>query len=367
MQYRRMPIEAESPEELGYETIQFNLAESSVSDRKAADFLTDIGDLLLCYGEHRGRKEFRELIASESPGITADDVLITPSAATALFIIHTSLLKKGDKLIVSFPNYATNLETPYAIGADIIKAELRIENKFRFDIQDLIQRVSGSTRLVSVTHPHNPTGVNLTSDDFMRLKNIAHEGIPVLVDETYRELNYSKNLSYAASLHENMISVSSMSKAFGIPGVRIGWIICRNKMLMEKFLAAKEQIIISNSVIDEEIAFRAYREKERLLRDVLIECRRNRDIVSNWLNEEKRLTCVIPEGGVICFPKINVNFDEAKFYRILYHEYKTMVGPGHWFGFDDSYFRLGFGWTNEKDLLQGLKNITAALDNSTIP
>ncbi len=114
-----MPIELESPEQIGYHNVRYNLAESSVRDISFdADSIT-IDNLILCYGDHLGKPELRTLISQETNNISANNILLTPSAATALFIIATSLLNPEDHLIVISPNYATNIETPRAIGCEI--------------------------------------------------------------------------------------------------------------------------------------------------------------------------------------------------------------------------------------------------------
>ena len=119
MRYSRMPIEVESPEEFGYGNIRFNLSESSIADQSLADFGLLVPDgLVLLYGEHKGSPELRALIAADDPALSADDVLITGGAAGALFIVATALLGKEDNLVVVRPNYATNLETPRAIGCE---------------------------------------------------------------------------------------------------------------------------------------------------------------------------------------------------------------------------------------------------------
>ena len=116
MRYRRMPIEIESPEQLGYDTITNNLSESSVADRRLARSRPRSGGrrrpLLLCYGDHLGDPPLREAIAAGGDGLGADDVLVTPGAAAALFATATSLLEPGDHVVVVRTNYATNLETP---------------------------------------------------------------------------------------------------------------------------------------------------------------------------------------------------------------------------------------------------------------
>ncbi|MEZ0373646.1 MAG: pyridoxal phosphate-dependent aminotransferase, partial [Candidatus Sericytochromatia bacterium] len=256
MLYRRMPIEAESPEEYGYERIAHNLSESSMPDAHLRDLRLDLQELILLYGEHRGLRALREQVAGMYPGITADDVLITPGAAAALFILHTALLEKDDHLIVQHPNYSTNLETPRAIGCDLTRWRLGFDQGFRADPAWLDGQFRSSTRLVSITTPHNPSGQVLRSVELESIvERVLASKAHLLVDETYRDLCYVDDQpALAASLDPRVISVSSLSKAYGLPGIRIGWIICRDAALLEHCLAAKEQILICNSVVDETIA-----------------------------------------------------------------------------------------------------------------
>ncbi len=151
MKYRRMPIEEESPEQFGYERIRCNLTESSVRDRSLADLGIELRDLLLFYGDHAGNESFRDLVADQSGGaaggVTRDDVLVTAGAAQALFIIATSLLDKGDHLVVIRPNYATNIETPRAIEADVSYLDLTFEDGFRIDPEKLMTLVTPRTQV----------------------------------------------------------------------------------------------------------------------------------------------------------------------------------------------------------------------------
>src|ERR1700722_2091249 len=112
MRYRRMPIEVESPEEMGYATIDCNLSESSIWDARLGNWSRDLDGLILCYGEHRGNAALREIFGASSSGARADDVLVVPGAAAALFIVNSSLLDAGSSMLVVRPNYATNITTP---------------------------------------------------------------------------------------------------------------------------------------------------------------------------------------------------------------------------------------------------------------
>jgi aspartate/methionine/tyrosine aminotransferase len=364
MRYVRMPIEVESPEEYGYGRIRYNLAESSVADRSLSDLQVSIPDLTLLYGEHRGNEALRALIAGEEQGLSAADVLITSGAAGALFIVATALLHPQDHLVVLRPNYATNLETPRAIGCAVTHIDLTFEEGFKINFDELAAAITARTRLISVTCPHNPTGVMYSERELRLLVELAEKnGCYLLVDETYRDLSYGTALPLAASLAAHVISVSSLSKAYGVPGLRIGWLITQHPQLQELFLAAKEQMSICGSVLDEWVAQRLLTERTRTLEPIREEMRRRLKVVSEWIAQEELLEWVPPQGGVVCFPRLRNQSTEAaaNFYRRLTEIHGTHVGPGHWFEMPDRYFRLGYGWPASQDLERGLQAISAAL------
>ena len=368
MKYRRMPIEEESPEQFGYDRIRCNLTESSVRDRSLADLGIDLGDLLLLYGDHAGNETFRDLVAGQSGGevcgVSRDDVLITAGAAQALFIIATSLLDKGDHVVVIRPNYATNIETPRAIEAEVTYLDLAFADGFRIDPEKLMARVTPRTRYVSITVPHNPTGVMMSDVDLRSLvAQVESAGCRLLVDETYREMTSGAPLPVAATLSERAISVSSLSKTYGIPGIRTGWLVCRDGELMKTFLAAKEQIGICGSVVDEEIAARAFAQRGTWLPELHAFIARQLGVVRQWMAGEEMMEWVEPSGGVVCFPRIKpeVPVDVDEFYRVLGEVHGTYVGPGHWFEQDRRHMRIGYAWPLPDELEGGLAAISGSI------
>lgn len=362
-----MPIEIESPEQMGYGNIECNLTESSYADATLAELDLDLNRLVLCYGDHFGKPDLRALIASEAPPLGADEILITAGAASALFIVATSLLKSGDQLVVMRPNYATNIETPRAIGADVEFLDLLFEDGFRIDLDRLETLITPRTKIVSVTTPHNPTGAMMSEDELERLIRLVEQnGTKLLVDETYREMAFGKVLPCAAALSESVISVSSLSKTYGLPGIRTGWIACRNRDLMYTFLAAKEQMIICNSVVDEEIAFRFLERKREKLPMIQSQIRKHFGILREWMRSQVLLEWVEPKGGVVCFPRMKQGIDVNRFYETLNRQYKTYVGPGHWFEQDRRFMRIGYGWPATDELRRGLQNVTNSLKEASM-
>ena len=169
----------------------------------------------------------------------------------------------------------------------------------------------------------------------------------LLVDETYRDLNFQTDLKpYVAELSDKVISVSSVSKSFGAPGIRIGWIICKDKNLMHDFLAGKEQIYLCNSVVDEEIAFHLLSNKKTILERNHEYIRANFAYFKQWFVQQNYLEWVEPQAGVVCFPRLKAAYklNTEKFYETLFSKHATIVGPGHWFEQNKIYMRIGFGY-----------------------
>lgn len=394
-----MPIEVESPEQMGYDKIRNNLSESSYTDAYLRDFLTGgsaagLGDLLLGYGSHEGHEGLRELIVKgsggsgsprigdgggnlrigHSPGnprtsLSPDNVLLTIGAAGALFIIATSLLEKDDEIIVVRPNYATNIETPRAIGAAIHYIDLTFENKWTPDIEQIKRAISPRTRYISVTHPHNPTGACLEETQLRELAEIAEtHGIYVLVDETYRDMVFGPQLPLAAEYSSRLISISSLSKTYGLPGLRTGWIICRDVRLYETFLAAKEQMHICGPVLDEELAYRYLLHRDSHFPRIHADIAEKFARVKKWMDGQEQWEWVEPRGGCVCFPRMRRpdRIDIDRFYSLLLEKYGTYVGPGHWFEMPRHYIRLGFGWPTMGQLEEGLDALSKAVEEAAI-
>ncbi|WP_199766678.1 pyridoxal phosphate-dependent aminotransferase [Paracoccus denitrificans] len=359
-----MPIEIESPEQLGYHTIRRNLSESSVADRRLRDLNVDLGDVLLCYGDHRGSIDLRDTVAGFGKGLEPDDVLITAGASSALFIVATSLLDADGHIVVVRPNYATNIETPRAIGCDITYIDLDFDAGFRLDIDRIEAAIRPETRYVSLTYPHNPSGVMISEAELREVVALVErKGCLLLFDETYREMTFGAMLPLAASLSPRAISISSLSKTYGIPGIRIGWLICGDPELMQLFLAAKEQIGISGSMIDEYVGYIALRQREKWLEANDLRIREGFEIVRQWIARDDLVEWVEPQGGCVCLPRIrpDVKVDLPGFYKSLYTNHGTYVGAGRWFELPDNYFRIGFGWPTLQQLSEGLDGISAAI------
>lgn len=362
--FRRMAIEQESPEEYGTEAIRYNLSESAFSDRAFADLGVSLDRLLLSYGHHRGRPDLREEVASDYAGLDADQILITNGAAEALFVVAATLLRPKDAVVVLHPNYPSNYEVPRSLGCEVNLLALRFEDRYELDLDLLDRLVTPRTKLVSLTYPHNPTGALIEDGALARAVDLVESRDSLLVvDETYRDLSLGRQLPPAASLSPRAVSVSTLSKAYGLPGIRIGWIAVQDRSLLDSFLATKEQIDICNSILDEAVACHVLARREDYLAPARRIAREHLAIVAEWMERERDLEWVPPQGGAVAFPRIrgDVPADVSEFYRILRDRHQTFVGPGHWFEQDDRSFRIGYGWPRLEDLKEGLEKVSLAL------
>ena len=369
MRYRRMPIEVESPEQLGYSTIAHNLSESSVADRRLSDLGLEAATWTTCCSATATTSATRSS-ASRSPrlsGVRPDDVLVTPGAAHALFCTATSLLEKGDHAVVVRTNYATNLETPRAIGADLDVVDLRFEDGWALDVEEVRRRVRpGETRLLSVTAPHNPTGTSLTEDDLHALVGIAESqrrrtaGGRDVRRPGARHPPAGRRVALAAG-DQRGVDVEGLRTAR--PPGRLG----RHDRPGAGRDAARRQGAVGDLRADASTSTSragCSAERDRLLpRDPGRRARRGRDVVaalagragrlrvgaarrwrrSGWCASARRSRSTPSGSTAPCSPT-----------------HGTYVGPGHWFELDDRHFRLGYGWPTHAELEAGLAALTAA-------
>jgi aspartate/methionine/tyrosine aminotransferase len=157
-----------------------------------------------------------------------------------------------------------------------------------------------------------------------------------------------------------------MSKCYGLPGIRTGWLATRNPFILDSAVAIREQLSISNNSLSEEIALSVLCRKEAFLADARSRIDPNRDLVADWMSRQSQFEWVSPEAGVVCFPRIkkDVDVDPEEVYRLLAEKYKTFVVPGRCFEMDERHFRIGFG-ADPEEIEKGLSNLNEALDEMT--
>jgi aspartate/methionine/tyrosine aminotransferase len=345
--------------------IQYDIGESAVKYLTFDQLGISLDKLPIRYGYHLGRPDLRECLAEQYRPLASDNLLVTNGGSEAIFLIAAALLKPGDHVIVEHPNYPSLYEIPRSLNCQVSFLPLRFESQFKPDLAELDRLVTPNTKLVSLTHPNNPTGSMISRAALDTLIEwVEAKGIYLLFDETYREMGFEHALPPAATLSSRAISLSSMSKVYGLPGIRIGWMASQDQAILKSALNIREQVTITNNAIGEEIALQVLQQKERYIQRASAAILRNRAIVSEWMNAQEDFEWVFPEAGVVSLPRLkaHVNIDPEKLYRRLAEVYRTFVIPGRCFEMDNRHFRLGFGSTPE-EIQVGLSNLNQALND----
>ena len=344
---------------------RFDVGESAVKFLKVSDLGLDLSTVELRYGYHTGRPDLRARIAEEYDGLGPDDVLVTSGGAEAIFAITAALASPGDQVIVEHPNYPSTYEVARGLGCEVTLLPLAMEDRFKPDLDRLERLVTPRTRLIVFTHPNNPTGAMIEPAELERLVRFAESRrIHLLFDETYRHLAFGTPLPAAASLSPWVVSVTSMSKCYGLPGIRIGWLATKSREVLDGVLAVREQVTITNTALGETIATAVLARREEFLARGKAHILANFELAKTWMAGQRGyLEWVEPEGGVVGLPKIvseAVGADPEALYRSLAEDYEVFVIPGRCFEVDNRFFRIGFG-ARPEELSAGLDRIAAAL------
>lgn len=343
--------------------IDFDIGESAVKCLSLGDIDIDPKCVLLRYGHHKGRPDLREAVAAQYDGFTGDDVIVTSGASEANFCIVSALVKPGDHVVIEHPNYPSLYEVPRSLGCNVSLLTLKFDDQFKPDLNELKRIVTPETKLVSLTHPNNPTGSKISEDDLERVIEIVETArTTLLFDETYRDMDLEDPMPPAAIFSPRVVSISSMSKCYGLPGIRIGWLATKDRHILDSVLAIREQVSITNNAVSEEVAVHVLNSKDRFLTRSKQRIEHNRSIVTRWMNEQNDVEWVAPDAGVVCFPRIKgeVNVDPEYLYRRLAEDYRTFVLPGRCFEMDNRHFRIGFG-AEPEEIEKGLANVGKAL------
>lgn len=315
-------------------------------------------DLTLGYTESLGHPLLREEIANMYRSVNADDCLVVVPEEGILLAVN-SILEKGDHGICTFPGYQSLYEIAESLGCEITKWKPEESKGWRFDPDFLESQIKANTKLVIVNFPHNPTGYLPSRQDFLRIVDIARKhDLYLFSDEMYRYLEYNPEdrLPSACELYEKAVSLFGMSKTFGLAGVRIGWVITKDKELMAKMAAIKDYTTICSSAPSEILSIMALRSKEKIINNHLIRINRNLRLLDDFFNDYKgRFQWVRPKAGTIAFPKLKFEMDSSEFCQKAVKEASIMILPSTVYDYDNRHFRLGFGRENMPEALSKLK------------
>jgi aspartate/methionine/tyrosine aminotransferase len=343
---------------------RYDVGESAIKFLKLQDLGLDLNAVDLRYGHHTGAPDLREAISRDYQGLKRDDILVTSGGAEAIFSICVALLKPGDQVIVEHPNYPSTYEVPRGLGCEVELFRLNFEENFEPDLDRLERSITPKTKLLIFTHPNNPTGSMMSPEQQMRLIRLAESRkIYLIFDETYRHLAFGEPLPAAASISPWAISITSMSKCYGLPGIRIGWLASRSPEIHRSVLAVREQVTITNGALSEAIALRVLEKQAAFLDRARAHVDRNLTIATAWLDLRPELEWVRPRGGVVASPRLRAGWiaDPEALYRSIAVDHEVFVIPGRCFDMDNRFFRLGFGGTSD-ELVEGLRRVGQALD-----
>jgi aspartate/methionine/tyrosine aminotransferase len=273
--------------------------------------------LTLGYTPTWGTDELREAIASTYDTVEPKDVLTFAGAEEAMFWALQELVGPGDHAVVTVPNYQSMESVTLATGAEVEALQLRPEDGWAPDLDALESLVKPNTRLIAINFPNNPTGAVPDRATFTTIVELCDErDIRLFSDEVYRglELDQATTLPQAADLSDSAISLNVMSKAYGLPGLRIGWLACRDRALLERLEKRKHYTSICNAAPSEQLAAIALKAGDQIKA-------RNRGIIASNLpvfdeffaRFEHVFEWSHPQGGCVCFPRLTTGEPTASF------------------------------------------------------
>jgi aspartate/methionine/tyrosine aminotransferase len=315
--------------------------------------------LRLGYTESPGSPSLRAAIARLYESVEADDILVMNGAEEAIFLFMHAALAPGDHLLVHQPCYQSLAEVARTAGVSVTAWQAREETAWALDPDDLPRLVRPSTRAIVLNTPHNPTGFLMGRDAFARVLRFADSrGIVLFSDEVYRGLEHSPGdrLPAAADASPLAVSLGVMSKTYGLPGLRIGWVATHNTRLLARVAELKDYTTICSSAPSEFLAEAALRHAEKLAersRGIILS---NLGLLDGFFARHTRVfSWHTPKAGPIAFPRF-LPGDAEGFCRDLLDSKGVLLAPGGHFGGPPDHFRIGFGRRSMPDALAELES-----------
>ena len=343
----------------------YNLGETCIDSLKLGElldvcgvsheeFFAKLADTRLTYSHIYGSPDFLKGGAGLYENVKPECVIPTHGAVGANNqIIHT-LIEPTDNMVCVMPTYQQHYSIPESIGAEVRILQLRPENQFLPDIEELKSLVDENTKMITFNNPDNPTGSWIPRESMEEMVEVARSvGAYVLCDEVYRGI--SEDGSYMHSvvdLYEKGISVGSMSKIFSLAGLRMGWIATRDEEVVELVHGRRDYDTISCGVIDDMLASMALANKEAIFarnREILL---KNRAILDQWVNETEGVHYVRPVAGTTALVYYDMDIPSYDLCVRLIREKGLLFTPGSAFEMEGA-VRIGYAF-DSKLLKQGL-------------
>jgi aspartate/methionine/tyrosine aminotransferase len=349
--------------------VDFDIAESGIYplsleelyDLIGSDEASKLADTILKtrlgYSEARGTIGLRTAIADTFARATPEDVLVTTGAIEANFLIFNALLQEGDHVVAVSPAYQQLLSVPKAITNNVTEWSVVQGEGFRYDLDQLETLVTPETKLIVINTPHNPTGAMLDQAGLERVLEIAKRNDAwVLSDEAYRWLEHEGGEQLPSPAHdlgEKVISVGTMSKPFGLPGLRVGWLVA-NPELVAACWGLRDYVSLSPSGISDAIARTAIEQRERILPRNSAIIAENMSAATAWFRQNADIVSwQPPRAGLLAMMRYNIDIPSTELADRLAQDVRVMLAPGSAFGLEH-HLRIGVG--QRPDLFaEGLK------------
>ncbi len=320
---------------------------SLIGSSSASRLEEAIRTMPLSYSEARGTEELRGLLASTYADATADDILVTTGAIEANFLAFNTLLNPGDHVVAVSPAYQQLHSVPRAIGAEVDLWDLQVPGGgFAYDLDRLESLLRPSTRLIVINTPHNPTGAVLDSAALDRIIELARERDAwILSDEAYRWLEFpgGDNLvEPTRNRYEKAISVGTVSKPFGMPGLRIGW-LAANADIAAQSWALRDYVSLSPSKISDAVTCALIEHRERIMPRNQAIMSENLAFATEWFERNAaRASWTPPKAALLAMMTYTAPIDSVTLANRLAGEAGVMLAPGAAFGLE-GHLRIGIG------------------------
>lgn len=315
-------------------------------------------NLRLGYTESRGDPGLREAIADRYAERNAGDILVFAGAEEGIFVFMNAVLGAGDHIIVQYPTYQSLYEVGRATGCEVTPWRMDEESGWSLDLDDLKEAIRPTTRAIVINTPNNPTGSQIEREVFDGLIEIARDrGIYIFSDEVYRFLEHdpARRLPAMADVYEKGVSLGVMSKAYGLPGLRIGWIATPDGDLLEKMVAFKDYTTICSSAPSEFLSLLALNHHDVLVARNLAIIEGNLSLLDAMFGRWKGVfEWVRPQAGSIGFPKLPGERQSEAFCTVLVERCGVLLLPGEVFDYGH-HVRIGFGRKNMAECLARLE------------
>jgi aspartate/methionine/tyrosine aminotransferase len=372
------PFELERIQSIWEHRVKYNMTESGVEPLRLGELLKDEGsrqtllDTSLGYSQTNGTIPLRELISSSYSNAGADNVLVTNGGAEANLLSVWRFLhehKGTGELVMMLPNYMQIHGAAIALGGKVNPFYLKMKRKkWVPDLKGLKNSITKDTVAIVICAPNNPTGAVFDKNDLTAIAEIADDSnLWILSDEIYRGTELNGIISPSMFEHYDKVLVtSSLSKAFGLPGLRLGWIVSSSKKVAEELWAYSDYTTICPTKMSDWLAAIALQpeNREKIQQRSSMIVKEHWAIMKSWLDSHSDVfKYVAPRAASICFPKHNLDISSLELVDRLLKEKSVLIIPGEHFGMPN-YLRIGFG--QEKDQLkEGLSLITEMIESLT--